>query len=116
MGGKKKGKKGGKKSDAEAEPAESGPKLLPQNRENYIYIDFRLLNWKYMNFKQKFSETTHIFTIKKILAERHGLMRDLKVQLHFPNLHFFPIVLDSFPRYLYFLTSTPLSDVHRIFH
>lgn len=62
-------------------------------------LDFKLINWKYMNFKMKFKDTDHIFTIKvkedslsvlhiiniltlftqKVLREKHGLMDDLKV-------------------------------------
>ncbi len=32
-----------------------------------------------MNFSMKFREDTHVFTIKKILQERHGRMDDLKL-------------------------------------
>ncbi len=32
-----------------------------------------------MNFSMKFRDNTHVFTIKKILQERHGRMDDLKV-------------------------------------
>jgi hypothetical protein len=35
-----------------------------------------------MNFTMKFRENTHIFTIKKILRERHGRMEDMKICLN----------------------------------
>lgn len=35
-----------------------------------------------MNFSMKFRENTHVFTIKKILQERHGRMDDLKLCLN----------------------------------
>lgn len=35
-----------------------------------------------MNFSMKFRENTYIFTIKKILQERHGRIDDLKLCFH----------------------------------
>jgi hypothetical protein len=35
-----------------------------------------------MNFSQTFRETTHIFTIKKLLREKHGRVDDLKICFH----------------------------------
>lgn len=40
------------------------PQLMPTERDSFVMVDFKLLNWKYMNFKMKFRDTTHIFTIK----------------------------------------------------
>ena len=83
MGGKKKkGGKKGKKEDADADREASeanAPQLLEADRENYVILAFNLLNWAFMNFQQKFTENTHIFTIKKMLAERHGHLKDLKL-------------------------------------
>lgn len=62
-------------------------------------IEFKLLNWKFMNFSQRFREDTHLFSIKKVsispplafstssphvqlLRERHGRMDDLKLCFH----------------------------------
>ena len=72
MGGKK--KKGGKKAksdDSEGRDTEANnnPQLLESDRENYIILNFNLLNWSFMNFQMKFTERTHIFTIKKILFD-----------------------------------------------
>lgn len=57
-------------------------KKIPYIRENWINIQFKLLNWKFMNFSMKFRETTHIFTLKKLLQERHGRIDDLKLCFH----------------------------------
>jgi hypothetical protein len=83
MGGKKKkggkkGKKGDTDTDREASEA-NAPQILEADRENYVILAFNLLNWAFMNFQQKFTENTHIFTIKKMLAERHGHLKDLKL-------------------------------------
>ena len=51
----------------------------PVNPDSYVLLDFRMLNWKYMNFAQKFRDETHIFTIKKLLAERHGRVGDMQI-------------------------------------
>jgi hypothetical protein len=29
-----------------------------------VILDFKLLNWKFMNFKMKFKDSTYIFSIK----------------------------------------------------
>jgi len=82
MGGKKKGKKGKKKGDDDKDREASdanAPQLLEADRENYIILSFNLLNWAFMNFQQKFTENTHVFTIKKILSERHGHLKELKL-------------------------------------
>jgi hypothetical protein len=54
-------------------------RFLATNRVN---IQFKLLNWKFMNFSMKFRENTHIFTLKKLLQERHGRIDDLKLCFH----------------------------------
>lgn len=80
MGGKKKkgGKKAKKSDDEDREASDANaPQLLEPDRENYIFLSFNLLNWAFMNFQQKFTEGTHIFTIKKMLAERHGHLKEL---------------------------------------
>ena len=35
-----------------------------------------------MNFKQRFKDTTHIFTLKRLLREKHGRIEDLKICFH----------------------------------
>ena len=42
-------------------------------------MEFKLINWKYMNFTLKVKENTHVFSIKSILRDRHGRMDDLKI-------------------------------------
>lgn len=76
---KKKGGGGGKKKE---EKEEEPPPPPPVVKENWVNIDFKLLNWKFMNFQMKFKESTHIFSIKKILQNRHGRMDDLKLCFH----------------------------------
>jgi hypothetical protein len=44
-----------------------------------IILEFKLINWKYMNFTLKVKESTNIFSIKNILRDRHGRMDDLKI-------------------------------------
>ena len=53
--------------------------MPPGALDHYVKLEFKLLNWKYMNFTMKFREDTHIFSIKKLLRERHGRMDDLKL-------------------------------------
>jgi hypothetical protein len=76
MGAKKKGKK---KDDA---VIEAPPPVYVPKREPWINIEFKLLNWKFMNFSQHFREDTRLFTIKKILQERHGKLDSLKLCFH----------------------------------
>ena len=44
-----------------------------------IILEFKLINWKYMNFTLKVKESINIFSIKSILRDRHGRMDDLKI-------------------------------------
>lgn len=64
------------------EPSSTIEKPAITTNEKVIILEFKLLNWKYMNFSVKFRETTPIFTIKKLLRERHGRVEDLKLCLH----------------------------------
>jgi len=88
MGGKKKKAKkgggGGDGEDGEEGEKEGGftPQVLPSSSDMWVMLEFKLLNWKYMNMSMKFRDTTHIFTIKKMLKERHGRIEDLKVCLN----------------------------------
>ena len=79
MGGKK--KKGGKskKDKGDKEDGEAKEEPIPLVLDNFLDLEFRMLNWKYMNFRQRFKETTNIFTIKKLLTERHGRVEDMRI-------------------------------------
>ena len=44
-----------------------------------MWLEFKLTNWKFMNFRMKLRENTYIFTIKNILKDKHGRMDDLRV-------------------------------------
>ena len=80
MGAKKGGKKKGGESKEKKD--EAPPPYIPK-RELWINIEFKLLNWKFMNFAQRFrTEETHLFTIKKLLQERHGKLDSLKLCFH----------------------------------
>ena len=82
MGGKKKKSKKAKgDGEGDGDEEEKAPPPM-MSLDNFVMLDFKLLNWKYMNFTQKFRDTTHIFTIKKLLKERHGRIEDLKVCLN----------------------------------
>lgn len=57
-------------------------KVIPPPPEKWVEIHFKLLNWKFMNFSMKFREQTHVFTLKKLLQERHGRIDDLTLCFH----------------------------------
>ena len=75
---KKKGKGGGEKKEEKKEDA-FVPRIYPGDRDNWMIVEFKLINWKFMNFRQKLREDTRLFTIKNMLRERHGEMQDLKI-------------------------------------
>lgn len=79
MGGKKKKGSKKKKSTEEGEEGEANEPAPPPPGDPMVIIEFRLLNWKYMNFSQRFKDSTYVFTIKKLLTERHGRIEDLRV-------------------------------------
>ncbi len=60
-------------------PTEADNDAPPVDPDNYVLLDFRMLTWKYLNFSMKFRDDTHIFTIKKLLAERHGRVADMQI-------------------------------------
>jgi len=80
--GKKKAKASSSASSEEGGGAkETTPHAPVRSDEKFVKVDFKLLNWHYMNFQMKLKEETHIFTIKKMLRERHGRLEELKVCL-----------------------------------
>ena len=73
MGKKKGGKAGSSKKGVEVKKEDAFvPRLYPGERDNWMVIEFKLINWKFMNFKMKLREETRMFTIKDIIRERHG--------------------------------------------
>ena len=82
MGGKKKGGKKKTSSGEGRQTVEEAPTVIQIDPDLWVNIEFKLLNWKYMNFSTKVRDNSRVFTLKKILANRHGLVRDLKVCLH----------------------------------
>lgn len=77
--GKKAKKGGGEKKEEKPKEDAFVPRIYPGERDNWMIVDFKLINWKFMNFRVKLREDTRIFTIKNILRERHGQMEDLKI-------------------------------------
>ncbi|CAM9269728.1 unnamed protein product [Chrysoparadoxa australica] len=49
------------------------------DNEEWVELDFKLLNWRYMNFTERVRTSTLLFTIRKLLMHRHGLIRDLVI-------------------------------------
>ncbi|CAM9623931.1 unnamed protein product, partial [Ectocarpus sp. 12 AP-2014] len=87
MGSKKaKAKKkstGGDKADEKVDnvdgPLPAEPALAMPSDEEWVTLDLKLLNWKFLDFKHRVRTTTHIFTIKNLLLEHHGRVADLIV-------------------------------------
>jgi len=46
---------------------------------NYVTLEFKLMNWGFLDFSLRVPTDTHLFTVKKKLEERHGRIRDLVV-------------------------------------
>jgi hypothetical protein len=38
--------------------------VLQKSKNRYVILDFKLLNWKYMNFTKQFDENTYVFAVK----------------------------------------------------
>ena len=80
---KKKGGKKKKKDDGgggSAAPTSSfQPLVLVPVVEEWVTLDLKLLNWNYMNFHHRCKTSTRLFQVKKILADKHGRIKDLKV-------------------------------------
>ena len=60
----KKGKNADEEKPAMDTTSNNKPTILPEDREKWVILDFRLLNWKYMNFTKKMPVNSHIFSIK----------------------------------------------------
>ncbi|KAG5179847.1 hypothetical protein JKP88DRAFT_158093 [Tribonema minus] len=53
--------------------------MVVRGDEEWVTLDMKLLNWRYMNHKQAVRTSTHVFTIRRLLAERHGNVKDLVI-------------------------------------
>lgn len=83
MGGKKKGGKKKSGGDKEGrEPVGEAPTIIQIDPDLWVKLEFKLLNWNYMNFSTKVRDNSRIFALKKLLAERHGHIKDLKLCLN----------------------------------
>ena len=50
--------------------------------EKWVTLEMNLMNWAFLNFSVKIRVKTHLFSVRKMLEEKHGRMRDLKICLH----------------------------------
>ncbi|CAN0123726.1 unnamed protein product, partial [Scytosiphon promiscuus] len=66
-----------KKTDKAEGSSPSEPLLVMPSDEEWVTLDLKLLNWKFLDFKHRARTTTHIFTIKNLLLEHHGRVADL---------------------------------------
>ena len=76
-GGKKKKDDGGGGSAAPTSSFQ--PLVLVPVVEEWVTLDLKLLNWNYMNFHHRCKTSTRLFQVKKILADKHGRIKDLKI-------------------------------------
>lgn len=49
------------------------------NEEEWVTLDLKLLNWRYMNHRKTVRTSAHVFTLKQLLRERHGIMTQLVI-------------------------------------
>jgi len=80
---KKKGKKG--KSKKKGAPKKTGPVStytpidVPNDDENIVTLQLKLINWTFQNFTIKVKTSTPLFSIANKLRQRHGKLRDLRL-------------------------------------
>ncbi|CAK4066502.1 unnamed protein product [Aphanomyces euteiches] len=55
------------------------PLDVPDEMDEYVTLDMRLLNWSYLNFRFRTKTTTRLFTIKAEIEKRHGPITNLKI-------------------------------------
>jgi len=56
--------------------------VVDRDPEKWVTLDMNLMNWAFLNFKVKVRVKTHLFSIRQLLTEKHGRMKDLKICLH----------------------------------
>jgi hypothetical protein len=77
-----------KKSKSEAAPAPApavavaNPQLAMMRSDPMVNLHFNLLNWPYLNFVHRCKSSTYLFSLRKLLVERHGRIKDLKICLN----------------------------------
>ena len=47
--------------------------------ENWVTLEFYLMNWNFMDTSMRVKTDTHLFTIKHNLVKRHGRIKDLVI-------------------------------------
>ncbi|KAF0719967.1 Aste57867_661 [Aphanomyces stellatus] len=62
-----------------AQMEQNAPLDVPDEIEEYVTLDMRLLNWSYLNFRFRTKTSTHLFSIKQEIEKRHGPITNLKI-------------------------------------
>ena len=47
----------------------------------WVTLSLNLMNWEFMNFEVPMRTSTYLFSIRKMLEDRHGRIQDLKICL-----------------------------------
>ncbi|GMH59607.1 hypothetical protein TrVE_jg12564 [Triparma verrucosa] len=47
----------------------------------WVTLSLNLMNWEFMNFEVPVRTSTYLFSIRKMLEDRHGRIQDLKICL-----------------------------------
>ena len=71
---KKKGSKK-EKENTSREPVAEQATVIQVDPDMWVKLDFKLLNWKYMNFSAKVRDNSRVFSLKKMITSKHGHVR-----------------------------------------
>ncbi|GMH76904.1 hypothetical protein TL16_g09192 [Triparma laevis f. inornata] len=58
-----------------------GPVLQVEELVPYVTLSLHLMNWEFMNFEIPIRTSTYLFSVRKMLEDRHGRIQDLKICL-----------------------------------
>tara|TARA_B110000305_G_C19315086_1_gene575983 strand:+ start:231 stop:587 length:357 start_codon:yes stop_codon:yes gene_type:complete len=56
--------------------------VVDRDPEKWVTLEMNLMNWAFLNFTESYRVKTHLFSIRRILEEKHGRMMDLKICLN----------------------------------
>lgn len=78
-------------SSASSAPAKAAyiPVKIPKQVENWVTIDFKLINWTFSNFTVRYPVSTKVSTLVQKLVEKHGQIHEVsffKTQMAEENL------------------------------
>ena len=78
----KKSKKSKSTEEEAPAAASTGPVLLKKSdHDPLVTLSFHLMSWSYMDFLYTCPTNTHLFSIRRVLEERHGRIKDLSICL-----------------------------------